>query len=433
MWQAALEDLSLRAARADLVDFTKVAASCQWPWALQLCRETKRRGLRQDVVFWGAIARSSWILSVQILGSVAAMQMEPNLILLNVATKNSSWPAALWLAAEAGDAANVITYSSSMSTCGTEWPVVSSLLLSMREVWVQPTSITLNTWITSLEHRNWDWALLALSEVQRQAVDVISFNATINACEKKQEWHFALALLGHVKEDGLEASQVTLNSVLSACRRRWEHALQLERHSDVISLNAMISACGMAADWQRVGEMLSSGRHQSVERDVVSFNASITAAQRSVRWMQALHWLAAVLEEASVISYNAAVSACESGFQWSSATNLVNALKVRCLEADQMTTSSMVSATGKAQQWELAVLALHTGRGSSVGYDAAMRSAPWQWGVGLLCHGQEAELTLDVTIYEAVVTACEQGSAPRQCLQLLSRVEQEISFCMHHC
>lgn len=30
-----------------------------------------------------------------------AMQMEPNLILLNVATKNSSWPAALWLAAEA--------------------------------------------------------------------------------------------------------------------------------------------------------------------------------------------------------------------------------------------------------------------------------------------------------------------------------------------
>eukprot|EP00913_Durusdinium_trenchii_P027185 g25507.t1 len=133
----------------------------------------------------------------------------------------------------------------------------------------------------------------------------------------------------------------------------------------------MISACGMAADWQRVGEMLSSGRHQSVERDVVSFNASITAAQRIV------------------ISYNAAVSACESGFQWSSATNLVNALKVRCLEADQMTTSSMVSATGKAQQWELAVLALHTGRGSSVGYDAAMRSAPWQWGVGLLCHGQD--------------------------------------------
>lgn len=27
--------------------------------------------------------------------------------------------------------------------------------------------------------------------------------------------------------------------------------------------------------------------------------------------------------------------------------------------------------------------------GSSVGYDAAMRSAPWQWGVGLLCHGQD--------------------------------------------
>ena len=59
--------------------------------------------------------------------------------------------------------------------------------------------------------------------------DVISYNATISACEKGMQWEKALALFYEMKGVGLVPTVISYNSVISALGkgRQWEKALEI--------------------------------------------------------------------------------------------------------------------------------------------------------------------------------------------------------------
>ena len=83
---------------------------------------------------------------------------------------------------------------------------------------------------------------------------LVSYNAGISACEKGQQWWWALALLSNM----------------------WEAKLE----PNVISYNAGISACENGEQWQRALSLLSEMQETMLKPDVISFTMQAPARAR---------------------------------------------------------------------------------------------------------------------------------------------------------
>lgn len=64
---------------------------------------------------------------------------------------------------------------------------------------------------------------------QGVALEVDTFSATINACEKGHRWEGALQLLWDMFEKGFTPDTIAFNAAVSACSKakQWAHAWQL--------------------------------------------------------------------------------------------------------------------------------------------------------------------------------------------------------------
>ena len=85
---------------------------------------------------------------------------------------------------------------------------------------------------------------------------MISFSATIPACDKGEQWKQALTLLYKMRDTGTNANVISFTVAISACEKggQWEQALTLlpningqklpseaGKSADVISISAAIS------------------------------------------------------------------------------------------------------------------------------------------------------------------------------------------------
>merc|ERR1719386_239466 len=74
-------------------------------------------------------------------------------------------------------------------------------------------------------------ALSLLSEMQDAGVtrNVISFSASISACEKGGQWQQALSVLSEMQDAGVTRDVISYNAVISACEKgcQWQQALWL--------------------------------------------------------------------------------------------------------------------------------------------------------------------------------------------------------------
>ena len=72
-------------------------------------------------------------------------------------------------------------------------------------------------------------ALELFQEMRAQGLqaDVITYNATISACEKGKQWQRALGLLEEMLSQGIRANVITYNATISACGKgkQWQRAL----------------------------------------------------------------------------------------------------------------------------------------------------------------------------------------------------------------
>ena len=129
--------------------------------------------------------------------------------------------------------------------------------------------------------------LQLLDEMQQRRLEpnVISFIATISACEKGRQWEKALQLLDEMQQRRLEPDVISFNAAISACGKggQWDKALQLldempqrRLDPDVISFSAAISACEKSEQWEKALELLDEMQQRKLEPDVISFSAAIS-------------------------------------------------------------------------------------------------------------------------------------------------------------
>jgi len=85
-----------------------------------------------------------------------------------------------------------------------------------------PNVVTYNTTITACEKGNqWELALKLFETAPIQGVvpDLITYNATISACGRCQQWETALRLFELLLRRGFEPSHVTYDAIINACER----------------------------------------------------------------------------------------------------------------------------------------------------------------------------------------------------------------------
>lgn len=98
-------------------------------------------------------------------------------------------------------------------------------------------------------------------------------------------------------------------------------------------------------------------QYLQVKANLLCYNATISAAEKSARWRRAIDmldigvWSAIRLD---VISFNAAMSACNSD-GWKDALQVFKDLKARRLEVDVISFNSAISACEKSQRWRQAL------------------------------------------------------------------------------
>ncbi|CAK0867585.1 unnamed protein product [Prorocentrum cordatum] len=90
----------------------------------------------------------------------------------------------------------------------------------------------------------------------------------------------------------------------------WESKLE----PSVISYNAGISACEKSKQWQRALSLLAEMRKSRLEPNVISYNAGIYACERCGPWWQVLSLLSEmrdIILEPDEVNYNLGITAYE--------------------------------------------------------------------------------------------------------------------------
>ena len=99
-------------------------------------------------------------------------------------------------------------------------------------------------------------------------------------------------------------------------------------------------------------------QYLQVEANLLCYNATISATEKSARWRRAIDmldiggWSALQLDN---ISFNAAMSACNSDDAWKDALQVFKDLKGRRLDVDIISFNSAISACEKSQRWRQAL------------------------------------------------------------------------------
>ncbi|CAE7190355.1 unnamed protein product, partial [Symbiodinium microadriaticum] len=143
---------------------------------------------------------------------------------------------------------------------------------------------------------------------------------------------------------------------------------------DRITYNAAISACEKSQEWRQALTLLRQAEWQRMQLGIISYNAAISACDKGGQWELALHLLYEAVWKRlrpQLTSYNAAASACAKGLRWYEAAILLGQLNEAGLEGDVVSLTAAITAC--KFQWPLVLALLDRWRfaGNSATYTAA--------------------------------------------------------------
>ncbi|CAE7417472.1 EMB2654 [Symbiodinium natans] len=244
----------------------------------------------------------------------------------------------------------------------------------------------------------WGEALVLLSALETQLqANVISYNATLSALEKRGCWQKAAALGASLEVSKLQPSAVTLGTVLSSCSRagQWARAeavfckvLYIAADCNLVVLNSAVNAHARAGRWRNASLMLSSARDLQLRTDSVTgntvlgaceaggwpaalalftsfrrsqlpgttttLNTAISSAERGLQWPWSLQ-LFECSDQKDTITFNATLSAIEKSSEWPKALQLLDELEDSSLRKDVVALNSAISACEKGGRWQMAL------------------------------------------------------------------------------
>ena len=99
--------------------------------------------------------------------------------------------------------------------------------------------------------------------------DVISYSATISACEKGGQWEKALQLFQEMRTNGIEPNVISYGATISACEKggQWDKAMHIFKdmkthgiEPNIINYSAIIGACFNSRKYEEAFKQLQEGQ-----------------------------------------------------------------------------------------------------------------------------------------------------------------------------
>ena len=253
--------------------------------------------------------------------------------------------------------------------------------LMERKYGIRRNVVVYNTMIaTAGEAQKLDLVLELLRKMEQEGIerDAFTYSAAIGACERKGQWQFAVDLYqdmvatcaGGTLGARIKPNVILLNNVLNACAtgRQWKLALRLLVESralgvapDAISYSSVIIACGYAKECGTAKRIFDS--IQGAVRDAGTYNAMLTAYERSGEWNEALA-LFRQMNDSSCLpdskSYNIVIAACGQARQWQECLDLYADMQTKGVPRDAVIYNTVIAALQNAGQWSQARELLQT-------------------------------------------------------------------------
>ncbi|CAE7941187.1 unnamed protein product [Symbiodinium sp. KB8] len=418
LWSQALQDLNLMQEQIlipDVVTYTTCLVACarskEAQRALLLFEDMPKFAVRPSEVTFGAA--------------------------IQACATCSCWQRGLELVAAVPQ--NSFAATSAISACGAgRWPLALAILEDLGEL-KGSHRVAVNACITACAKSS-EWAT-ALSLLARMASwlalpDVVSYSAAISACEKAGMWTAALALYASMMSSRTQIDVVGFGALISACEKaaQWQLAvllLQRALESTMVVPN-LILFNEKAGEWKCAMLVFDTLQLYALLPDTISFNAVLSAMEKTQKWMQAVCLLKQSGIAADVISNNAVLSASGGAGRWRQALFVLCQTMALQLVPDLITYSAGVSACAKAKQWAGSLLLLQQlreaggGAAEEIAYNAAVSSCEdtWQWkeSLELLAAMRCDDLKPNVLNLNVVIGACCKASELRPLQQLLGSV-----------
>ncbi|CAE8683074.1 unnamed protein product, partial [Polarella glacialis] len=199
-----------------------------------------------------------------------------------------------------------------------------------------------------------------------------------------------------------------------------------------LGFNSAISSC---AGFDVASQLRSDMKSRGLAEDEYTFNALVSACERSRRWDSALALVEEMLQAGlrpSVVTCSAAISACDKGQRWEWALQLLQDMPSARLRLRPNTFSyaAAVSACEACRQWEWALQVFGESLRAScppsvVSYGAALSACEkggcWDGALWLLADMSRRNLSPNTIVCNAAISACARSSGKWQnCLALLA-------------
>ncbi|CAK9091985.1 unnamed protein product [Durusdinium trenchii] len=408
--------------------------SAQWTYALAMLKHLSSGWGRlhpSEVTCNASISAcgraGEWRCALQLLEEMPFWQIQPGVVSFNAAISacavGSEWERALQLLRALPQlrlAGNVVTATAAISACATAlaWRAALVILRKLSSG-MRPSVMTYNTLISAMG-AHWERAIDLLWQMRSLGVqpDIVSCNAVITACDRAGVWQAALSAA-----HGYAMSNVTCNALLSSCAVDWLRGLSLleEMHGRSLRMDSA-SLCLMGSlPWAGAHSALQTMSQWQVPPDAAAWGAVASRCSETMQWQMALS-----------LDSNTAISTCQRAGRWSETVCMTSEMRLKSQQLDLVSLSGAASAMEKAYQWQQGLGLLEFLRAHHVPLhfwsfsllSACEKSARWRETLALATFQERAERTPvsagDVGYAEnAQISACEKAHLWVQALQLL--------------
>eukprot|EP00439_Symbiodinium_sp_Y106_P031896 s1551_g3.t2 len=363
----------------------------RWVDALRLLRE-RSSNVQPDIISIGAVVHAlgrafRWHLCLSQLREASSEALLPNTILANTAItccgQSSRWQVAA--AIFAGGIPQLkpdLVSGNALATAyqrASRWHSSCGVLSLLPALSIFPDTVTHNAALAGLVGR-WQQAGSLLRRMARALLQqsVVSLGTLVTVHGDSSRWPAALVLAGQVTEQALQITTTICNAVISACEEGslWARSTSLLSlfallcRPSLITLAALSSTHGKADVWQSSTAIVHSmlGEHLGAEGSLfrsaatACYNAALSAAGRSRRWVASLGLAAGLLERRltpSAITLNSLAAACASSVEGEArAVSLMARLSEEHLRADNFWYNTLITSATRRQEWARALVLL---------------------------------------------------------------------------
>jgi pentatricopeptide repeat protein len=212
----------------------------------------------------------------------------------------------------------------------------------------------------------WQDGLRLLNEHEKvtgAAPDVVAYTSAITGCEYAGEWKQAFLLLDKMRQQGVEANEMTMTAVLSACATALAKKNRVRNGEEAEKVVGGTVAEAMPEEQIRALQLLSVLKKDpnTVKPNIQIYNAAIRVCAEAFDLDRAMKLLEQIQKEGlqrTVVTYGSLMTACERVGCVDSASKVFRSMKADNITRNEKVYGAAISCCRKAKEPERALLLL---------------------------------------------------------------------------